>query len=506
MAKKQVALVLSGGVSLGSYIAGAMDELLAALAAASVDFEIDIITGASAGATTAALIAHSLLYRNGVTALHRVWVEAVDMVDLLAPVIPPGEGLSLLSGQRLVEIARQELAWPPGSVPQRAAFCAPHLTVAMTLANVTALQYVSRVSEQAAGRPESFAQLRNSEQQTFRLGPDLAPTDPLWANMATVARASAAIPFVFPLVELPREAANPDHYIQQPSFSGSARFWYYDGGTFNNLPIDLAAWFAAEAGDLANRVVIVVNPWRNAAVSVAPQTPRPNLFAVAGNLLTALVNESTALQFEREVLHRSLASVAAGASGPDGVAALPPPPPIPPDLAGGERDLPGVEPAPVEVLTQVALVMPRPTDRPLRGNHLHAMAAFLDRRFREYDFRRGAADAQATAREVLGIAYPSPQPAAYYQPETQPDLAADLSAYERLGDLPSSHATAAGRSVRAVFEDALTKRIVALIHAWNAPGPDFLLDPLLAAMIPPWIRTQLPVLWLPQSEQGRREA
>ncbi len=500
MAKKQVALVLSGGVSLGSYIAGALDELLAALAAASADYEIDIITGASAGATTAALIAHSLLYRNGVTALHRAWVEAVDMVDLLAPSVPAAEGLSLLSGQRLVEIAGQELAWPPGSVAHRAAFCADHLTVAMTLANVTALQYVSRVPEQAAGRSESFAQLRNSEQQTFRLGPDLAPTDPLWQNMATVARASAAIPFVFPLVELPRTATNPDHYIQQPNFSGSARFWYYDGGTFNNLPIDLAARFAAEAGNLANRVVIVVNPWRNAATAVAPVMPRPNLFTVAGNLLTALVNESTAVQFEREVLHRPLASVPSGVSGPDGVAEPPPAP----DPAGGERDLPGVDPAPVELLGQVALIMPRPTDLPLRGNHLHALAAFLDRRFREYDFRRGAADAQATARAVLGLAYPAPQPVAYYAPETDPALAADLSAYERLGDLPSSHASAAGRSVRAVFEDALDRRIDALLHAWNAPGPDFVIDPLLAALIKPLLRAQLPVLWLPKAEQGRR--
>jgi predicted acylesterase/phospholipase RssA len=58
--KKRVALVLSGGVSLGSYIAGALDELLRWLEADG-DFEIDVITGASAGATTAALIAHGLL-------------------------------------------------------------------------------------------------------------------------------------------------------------------------------------------------------------------------------------------------------------------------------------------------------------------------------------------------------------------------------------------------------------------------------------------------------------
>jgi predicted acylesterase/phospholipase RssA len=61
MAKKQVALVLSGGSSLGAYMSGALDELLKGFAAAADAFEIDIITGASAGATTSALIAHGLL-------------------------------------------------------------------------------------------------------------------------------------------------------------------------------------------------------------------------------------------------------------------------------------------------------------------------------------------------------------------------------------------------------------------------------------------------------------
>jgi predicted acylesterase/phospholipase RssA len=61
MPKTKVALVLSGGSSLGSYIAGALEELLKAFAAAIDKYEIHIMTGASAGATTAAIIAHGLL-------------------------------------------------------------------------------------------------------------------------------------------------------------------------------------------------------------------------------------------------------------------------------------------------------------------------------------------------------------------------------------------------------------------------------------------------------------
>src|SRR5689334_4817843 len=110
---KKVALVLSGGVSLGAYIAGALDELLAAFVAVPDQYQIDIITGASAGATSAALIAHGLLYRGGQTELRAAWVDKVDITDLLAPDIPRGEPLSLLNSRRIREVAGESLAWDP---------------------------------------------------------------------------------------------------------------------------------------------------------------------------------------------------------------------------------------------------------------------------------------------------------------------------------------------------------------------------------------------------------
>ncbi len=112
MPKTRVAFVLSGGTSLGAYIAGALDELLRALSAAADRYEIDVIVGASAGATTAAIISHGLLYRGGETALHEVWVDQVDIVELLAPDAPKGGPFSVLSNSRLRAIARDTIAWP----------------------------------------------------------------------------------------------------------------------------------------------------------------------------------------------------------------------------------------------------------------------------------------------------------------------------------------------------------------------------------------------------------
>jgi predicted acylesterase/phospholipase RssA len=481
MAKKQVALVLSGGSSLGSYIAGALDELTRAFAA-SDQYEIDIITGASAGATTSAIISHGLLYRGGHTALHDVWVENIDIVDMLAPDLPAGEWPTVLNGRPLREQAERTLAWPdPSKAGERAPFCAESLVVGMTLSNTHPLPYISRLRQPAAGRDEIFVEYRTAEQESFYVGAGLAPTDPIWLRMGQVARASAAIPFVFPMVRLARRAGedfDDSQYIQKPNFTGEAQFWYTDGGMLNNLPVDLA-WYHARKRDAdpANRVVVVVNPWRPGTSAPSLTPPHPGLLPHALGLLSAVMGESSALQFDHEVILRSLQAQPGGA----------------PADSGGLRALPGVDRAPVSLLSNFALIMPRAGDPPCHGAHMHALAAFLDRRFREYDFRRGAADAQLAAREILGITYDGARPDGFYTPEQDPTLVADLSSYEALDHIPSSRDPR--RSVRQVFEAALDTRLDALARTLNPPGPDALVDPLLATLLKRYVRGQLPAAW-----------
>ncbi len=487
MAKKQVALVLSGGSSLGAYMSGALDELLKGFAAAADAFEIDIITGASAGATTSALIAHGLLYRGGQAALHDIWVDSVDMVDLLAPDVPTGVWPSVLNGRRLQELAAQALAWPSAQDQgTRAAFCAPNLTVAMTITNTSSLPYVSRIRQPAAGREEPYVQYRNAEQETFYLGSQVGPTDPIWQRIGTVSRASAAIPFVFPLVQLARRAGEPSddtQYIQKPSFSGEANFWYADGGTFNNLPVDLA-WYHIRKRDsnLDDRVVVVVNPWHRSADPPDLNPPYPGFIPHALGMLSAVMRESSALQFQNEIIFPSQGGLPA--SGTPTPTTLP---------ADGERALVGVDPAPVNLLGNFALVMPQATDSRLHGNHLHALGAFLDRRFREYDFRRGAADARRMLQQTLQITYDAARPAGFYDPDGDPALQADLSTYAGLDQIPSARDPK--QTVRQVFEGALGRRIDALIKAWNMPGPDLVEDPIAAAVIKRLVFQQLPAGW-----------
>lgn len=457
--KKRVALVLSGGVSLGSYIAGALDELLRWLEADG-NFEIDVITGASAGATTAALIAHSLLYRGSSTRLHDVWVRQVDMADLLAPHLADDQLITLLSNRRLNAVAREVLTWPAsGAEVRRSPLVGTTLTVALTITNVEGLSYKSRIKMHADGRAEPFIQDRFAEQETFVFDTAVPPTDSIWERIQQVGIASAALPLVFPPVVLERRAENKLHYPQRPEFEGPANFTYCDGGVFNNLPIDLA-WHYARQNDAPGdeRWVIIVDPSQDIVrpVSATPVWERPvqrSLLAYGRALLTAVFMESRAVQFDREVVIPS--------KTPEHT------------VARGQAAIPGIDRSDVELLDKVALVLPQADDKPLKGSYLIcALSAFLDERFRQYDFQRGVVDARRVAQEVLGITAQVERPEGqhFYTPDLNPELNADISHYAALDAIPSSHDTR--RSVRRVFEEGLSLRLKAIVNRLDPPGPD----------------------------------
>src|SRR6266851_7221819 len=99
MAKK-LAITIAGAVSLGSYESGVAFEILDAIAQHNdwavknnfpeERFEIDVLTGASAGGMTSAMIAQRLLYDGPSMSLpydnplFNAWVSSVDIAGLLA--------------------------------------------------------------------------------------------------------------------------------------------------------------------------------------------------------------------------------------------------------------------------------------------------------------------------------------------------------------------------------------------------------------------------------------
>jgi predicted acylesterase/phospholipase RssA len=485
MKKTRVALVLSGGISAGSYIAGALDELLRAFQASN-EYEIDIITGGSAGSTTAALIAHGLCHRNGETDLHRVWLDKVDIVELLDPNVCPSDPLSVLSSSLQRRLIEQTIRWPEDGGPGiRAGFCSPDLIVAMTLGNSTALPYISRVHQPTPGGEEKFVQERNAEQETFRLNNDVGPKNPIWERIGSVALASSAVPFIFPMVQLARTAGDRNHYVVRPEFDGTRRFWYYDGGTYNNLPVDLVWHYitevanAQQADPLQNRRVIVVNPWRSESAPIPDNLAYPDLLTHAFTMLRNIRTEGSSIQFDNEVvrlsddLHQTNSLV---------------------------RAIPGVDRPPVDLLRTFALVIPHLHTPPLRCLYLNHFSAFLDRKFREYDFRRGAADARRVAKVMLKIAVYDERPEEFYEPDNDANLRVDIRHYKALGSIQSTRHP--GRSVRDVFENAVEQRVRALVRRADLPGPNNpLTDAIVTRMIMSEILKRLPSLWNDVEEQ-----
>ena len=112
----RVAIAISGAVSLGSYEAGTLYEIIKALKEhnenpANPKIEIDVLTGASAGGMTAAMIAQKLLYDGdalsgeNTNVGYEAWVKSVDINGLLTPL--PGDNAknSLLSNGFVKTIA-----------------------------------------------------------------------------------------------------------------------------------------------------------------------------------------------------------------------------------------------------------------------------------------------------------------------------------------------------------------------------------------------------------------
>jgi predicted acylesterase/phospholipase RssA len=95
----RIAVVISGGVSLGTYEAGALTKLLTATALGKDPehtFECDVFVGASAGAMTAALAAHPsappdlslafpLTNLNGVTYRNNLQLARPDTAGVAPP-------------------------------------------------------------------------------------------------------------------------------------------------------------------------------------------------------------------------------------------------------------------------------------------------------------------------------------------------------------------------------------------------------------------------------------
>ncbi len=259
MAKK-LAITISGAVSLGSYESGVAFEILDALAqhnawAAASNLpaeriEIDVLTGASAGGMTVAMIAQRLFYDGASMGqpydnpLYNAWVTTVDIAGLLARGRSENVTQSVLSSDFVIGIsenslmARYKTLPPPTPQPHPALTSDRKLRLGLALSNLNGIDY-SR-STRSGGQ---FTYTRHEDQLLRSLDQTADDTPEAWSAIRAAAVACGAFPVAFRVQDLAR---NIDEYTNQFLVRSLwdnqpiTTFTYTDGGVFQNEPLGMA--------------------------------------------------------------------------------------------------------------------------------------------------------------------------------------------------------------------------------------------------------------------------
>ncbi len=284
---KRIAITIAGAVSLGSYEAGVSYELLEAIRLHNEDIDrpestrskdgkiyVDVITGASAGGMTAAMLAQCLMFRGSEMTcatsnpLYHAWVKRITLKELVQLGRLENKWHSLLSSDLIATIGEEMLVEPMDRAPTGSHAClepgAP-LRVGIALTNMNGIDYMVPIE---GSDEEGFNYTRSVDQRLFTVLPDSA-NGPLlvtpdgkatavgWSDLRDVAVACGAFPFAFRPRQIVREAneyvnrvtplwpgkaslSTPGTTYVTPSPKQPWSFAYTDGGVLQNQPLGVA--------------------------------------------------------------------------------------------------------------------------------------------------------------------------------------------------------------------------------------------------------------------------
>jgi hypothetical protein len=259
---KKLAITISGAVSLGSYESGVAFELLDAIAQhnqwadsnnqPNQRFEIDVLTGASAGGMTAAILAQRLLF-DGLSMgqpynnpLYNAWVSTVDISRLLARDSTEDVTHSLLSSNFVVGISETYLLGRYKNQPQPPPVPQPHpslpsdrkLQLGLALSNLNGVDYDR--STLSGGK---FTYTRHEDQFVREIDQASDDREQLWDTIRAAAVACGAFPVAFRVQDLVRNIVEYTSCWLDPTawnHQASTTFTYTDGGVFQNEPLGMA--------------------------------------------------------------------------------------------------------------------------------------------------------------------------------------------------------------------------------------------------------------------------
>ncbi len=425
-------LVMAGAVSAGAYTAGVIDFMVQALD----DWEgrrdsgdervpghrvrLRALTGASAGAMTAAILAgiaagrtHRPLTtfdpgrRIDDNALFESWVNRIDTDHLLdTGDVEAGDGrlLSLLNGDVLDGIARAALPDDVGGKPRP--WLADELRLAFTVTNLRGVPYNIGFASLLDANPTrpGHGMRRHADLLRFRLGravgnvaaadADLIELDwtmcaPGWQQLRQAALASGAFPLLLPPQRIERDGSDylarrwpvpgsgkiidgrcdcTRHEALSPHWGGNeapARFGFYavDGGMLDNQPFaaarELLLGVPPRPPDTAvsGRALIAIDPFPD-LVGYRDSEPHPGGLLDFGLALLAAMRNQTRFKPDELV-----------AAADDALASR--------LLIAPSRRIAGER-----------------MDHPLAGGVIDGFGGFLDRSFRLHDFWLGRGNCQ----------------------------------------------------------------------------------------------------------------
>lgn len=303
MHPKRLAITISGAVSLGSYEAGVLYEVITAITAHNkaipVDhpeerIEIDVLTGASAGGMTAAIAGQLLIgkllskWAPDDNPFYNAWVKRIDLSGLAKMREGEDPMKSLLSSDCVEEVANEFL---PGTfavgMRHPAAPVKGDIWLGLALSNLTGVDYAAKALNQTEFIYTSYQD---------RLVRKIAGTaeNASWNEIRAAALACGAFPVAFRVRELLRNIE--DYFCDKNGTTWSRRFLYTDGGVFDNQPLGLARDLVSRIdlpGENDRRFYLFVSPWpKSSSVSELPlQAKDATFFATAQALVSAVFNQ-----------------------------------------------------------------------------------------------------------------------------------------------------------------------------------------------------------------------
>jgi hypothetical protein len=266
---KRLAITIAGAVSLGSYEAGVLYELMRAIrtfneaAADDKKIYVDVLTGASAGGMTAAMVSQRLMYDADSlegefsNSLYQAWVERISLMELVKMGWREKKWHSLFSSNLIARIGREMLIASmqgQGSGPHAAVEqingVPETLRVGLALTNLNGIDYMIPILGSDEG---GFNYTRSVDQKLFKVTADGQANAALWEEMCDAAVGSGAFPAAFRPKGIQRSVdefgeplpADKHRWVQGKTYvdwSGPspAQFAYADGGVLQNQPLGIA--------------------------------------------------------------------------------------------------------------------------------------------------------------------------------------------------------------------------------------------------------------------------